>query len=266
MPHDPFLDDRPRTRVSTSAGEAELPFVARDACMVAAFFRVSAARAAAALAGTPFAPVRLLGGSAVAALAFVDYRDTPVGPYGEAMAALAVVPEGVAPPPLPAVRLLRASSRRDVGFHILDVPVTGRAPYVNGRELWGFPKFVTRVDLDVDPETHGVRGVLHAPAGDEPILVLEGRVGPGIPVPAMDLVFYSVLGGRVLRTVANARGRTHLALGARLALRVGRGTHAMADRLEALGLSSAHPVAAELCTRYQVVLNAGEPISLARAA
>jgi hypothetical protein len=234
--------------------------------MVAGFFRVAARRAAAALDGTPFAPVRLLGGSALAALAFVDYRDTAVGPYGEALVALAVVPSGVASPALPAVRLLHASARRDVGFHLLDVPVTNRAPYANGRELWGFPRFVTRIDLDVDPDVHDVRGVVHAPSGDEPILVLEGRVGPALRVPAMDLVLYSVLGGRVLRTVANARGRTYLAPGARLALRVGRGTHAMADRLEALGLAEAHPIAAELCTRYQLVVNAGEPIALARAA
>ena len=82
----------------------------------------------------------------------------------------------------------------------------------------------------------------------------------------MDLVLYTLHGGRVLRTVAYARGRTHVSLGGGLTLRLGRGVHPMADRLAALGLADAHPAAAQSCTHFQLVLDAGEPMVLGRAA
>jgi hypothetical protein len=265
MPTDTFLD-RPRARATSSTGALELPFLARDASMLAAFFRVSMARATAALAGKPFHPVRILGGTGVVALALIDYRDTIIGPYREVLAALAVVPEGVAPPTLPLLGLIRASTRRDVGFHALDIPVNEPAPGLSGRELWGFPKFVTEIDLSLDLPAPSVIGVVHAPSGEEQILVLEGRAGAGLPLPAMDLVFYTVRDGRVLRTVAYARGKTHVALGRGLTLRLGRGVHPMSDRLAALGLAGAHPAAAQSCPHFQLVLDAAEPMVLARAA
>ena len=257
MAIDAFLDRRSRTRAVTTAGEVELPVLYRDATAVFAFFRVEHRRAADLLAGTPFHPVQFARDTAIAGIAAYDYRDTSVGAYREVGVALAVVPRSVAAPSLPLLHLLRSSSRQDVGWHVLDLPVTTTTADVGGRELWGFPKFVT--EIGVEDADDGIKVVVCAPEGEEPVAVLEGRIGPGLPLGAMNLVFYTVSAGKVLRTMVEARGRMHTALGRGLTLRVGGADVPMARRLRALGLDGAQPFAAQMCRHYRAVLHAAAP-------
>lgn len=254
MTFDAFLD-RPRIAVATSAGEVELPVLYHDASALMVFFHVEHRRAAEMLAGTALAPVRFGRGTAMAAVAAFDYRATSLGPYRELGTALAVVPRSVAAPALPAFHLLRAPSHRDVGWHVLDLPVTTLTAEVGGRELWGFPKFTTEIDIDLAGDR--LMAVVQAPLGEEPIVTLEGRAGAGVTLGAMDLVFYTTKEDELLRTIVEARGPMHTGLGRGLTLRVGRADHPMASRLFALGLDGARPFAAQVCREYRAVLHAG---------
>jgi acetoacetate decarboxylase len=256
MSNDTFLE-RPLTAARTSAGDIELPVLYRDASAVVAFFRVDLRRAAEVLTGTPFTPVRFAGGAGLAAFAAYDYRDTSIGPYREAAAAVAVVPQGLRAPTLALLHLLRERAHEDVGWHVLDLPVTTALADAAGRELYGFPKFTTRIDVEL--RGGDVRACVQAPVGEDPIVRLEGREGPGVALGAMDLVLYSVREGEILRSVVEARGRMHTGLGRGLVLRVGGADHPMARRLAALGLDGARPIAAQACARYQAVLHAAEP-------
>lgn len=262
MAHDAFLV-RPRHRVRTSLGEVELPVLYRDASAAFAFFRVDPRRAAEVLADTPLAPVRFARGTAIAVLVAYEYRETSIGPYREVGTAIAVVPRSVATPALPLLHLLRERAHEDVGWHVLDLPVTTAAADVGGRELYGFPKFTTRIDVELAGDA--VSAVVQAPTGEEPILALEGRPGPGLPLGAMDLVLYTVRNGELLRTVVEARGRMHTGVGRGLTLRLGGGDHPMARRLAALGLDGARPAAAQVCLRYRAVLNEAVPFRVVRA-
>jgi hypothetical protein len=253
---DAFLDGRPRTRAVTTTGEVELPVLYRDATAVLTYFRVAHHRATNLLAGTPLEPVRLGRDTAIAGIAAYDYRDSSVGAYREVGVALAVVPRSVGAPSLPLLHLLRSSAHQDVGWHLLDLPVTSAIADVGGRELWGFPKFVTEIGVDVDA---GIRVVVCAPEGEAPIAMLEGRAGPGFPLVATDPVLYTVRAGELLRTLVEARGRMHTALGHGLTLRVGGADAPMARRLCALGLDGARPFAAQLCRHYRAVLHAAVP-------
>jgi hypothetical protein len=148
---------------------------------------------------------------------------------------------------------------------VLDLPVTSPLADAAGRELWGFPKFVTEIDLDVAHDE--VMAVVQAPIGEEPILVLSGRLGLDLTLDAMDLVLYTPGPNEVLRTIVEARGPMHTGFGRGLTLRVGRAAHPMADRLLALGLDEARPFAVQVCREYRAVLRAGEPFrGIARAA
>lgn len=251
-----FLD-RPRIPAQTSAGRIALPVVYTDATAIHAFFRLEHRRAAELLAPTPLQPVRFAGGVAIAAVVAYDYRETSIGPYREVGVALAVVPRGVAAPLLPLVHLLRAPAHHDVGWHVVDLPVTTAIADVGGRELWGFPKFVTDIDLEL--ARRELSAVVQAPTGEEPILTLDGRAGPGVTLQATDLVLYTLRDGVLLRTVVEARGRMHTGTGGGLTLRVGDVGHPMARRLAALGLEGARPVAAQVCRFYYAVLDAGVP-------
>lgn len=252
---DTFLD-RPRTHVTTSMGELDSPTLYRDATVVAAFFPIDFGRAADLLAGTPLVPARFVTGAAIAGLMAFDYRDTTIGPYREVGIAIAAIPRGIAAPALPVLHLLRERAHEDVGWYVLDLPVTTAIADVAGRELFGFPKFVTSIDVAA---SDGLRVVVSAPTGEEPILVFEGHGGPGVMVPAMDLVVYTVLDGTLLRTLVEMRGWMHTGLGRGLALHVGDVEHPMGARLAALGLDGDRPFATQICRRARLVLNAGVP-------
>ena len=253
MAHDTFLD-RPTTTSRTSFGELQLLVLYRDASAAFAFFRVDPERAAAVLADVPVSPARFGTGTAVAVLAAYDYRDTSIGPYREVASALAVVPRGVAAPTLALLHLLRESAHEDVGWYVLDLPVTTGVANAGGRELYGLAKFET--DIVVELAEAQVNAVVLAPTGEGPSVALEGRLAAGIPVGTMDLVVYSVLDRELLRTVVEARGRLHTGLGRALTLHVGGSDHPMARRLAALGLDGARPFVAQVCLEYRAVLNA----------
>jgi hypothetical protein len=256
MAREAFLD-RPRTRVATSAGDVELPVLYYDASTLVSFFHVEHRRAEELLAGTPLAPARFAGGNAIAAVVAYDYRASSVGPYRELGTALAVIPRNVPAPALPLLHLLRERAHEDVGWYVLDLPVTSSVADVAGREIWGFPKFVTQIDLDVAGEE--LVAVAQAPMGEEQLLTLSGRLGAEVTLDAMDLVLYTTQRNELLRTFVEARGPMHSGFGRGLTLRVGRGGHPMSDRLFALGLDGARPFAVQVCRDYRAALLAGEP-------
>ncbi len=265
MGADPFLD-RQVVRVPTSAGDAAIPTIYRDAAALYAFYHVEYEHAAGLLEGTPLTPARLGRSGALAGVAAFDYRDTTIGPYREVAVGLAVVPRGVPATGSTLLHLLHPRAHRDVALHVLDMPVTSPVANAGGRELWGFPKFVTAIEVDL--ATDHVRAVARVPGVEEAIVTLEGRPGWGISLGAVDPVVYTIRNGELLRTVLEARGRMHVSRGRELTLRIGQVDHPMARRLRTLGLDSAHPMAVQLCLHYQVVLPAGEPfrVSTARAA
>jgi Acetoacetate decarboxylase (ADC) len=241
-----------RTRVATSAGDVKLPILYEDASAVLAFFHVQHRRAAELLARTPLAPVRFARGAAVAAVVAYDYRSTSVGPYRELGTALAVVPRSVA-----ASSLARAPAHHDVGWYVLDLPGTSPAVDAGGRELWGFPKFTAPIDVDLVQGR--IVAVVQAPAGEEPIVKLEGYVGSGVTLGAVDMILYTLKEGELLRTIVETRGQMHSGPGHGLTLRAGCTHHPMANRVVALGLDGACPFAAQVCREYRAILNAAAP-------
>ncbi len=262
MAEDRFFD-HPRSTFTTSQGPVELPVLYRDASALLAYFRVSHRRAADVLAATPFAPVRFVTGFAMAGIAFFDYRDCTAGPYRECALVVAAAPRSWKAPILPVVDLLRGTAHRAIAYHVLDLPVTTPLADAAGRELWGLPKFVTPIDVDLGPEA--VACAVHAPEGGSPILTLAGRLGGGLSVPAAGLLIDSVVGGEPLRTVVDVRGRMHTGLGGGIEVRVGTGAR-MAPHLAALGLDGAHPMIVQACDRAQFVLHAGTALAALRAA
>jgi hypothetical protein len=259
---DRFLD-LPRTPVTTSQGDVELPVLYRDLSSILAFFRVEHARAADVLSSTPFMPVRFGTGFAVAGLAMFDYRDCTLGAYRECALTVAAVPRSRTAPAVPLLDLLRPAAHRGVGFHILDLPVTTVLADVAGRELWGFPKFVTTIDLEVGSDS--VRGAVAVPGGCEPIVIIEGTLGRGFILPPMDHVVYSSRGDETLRTLIKGIGKMHTTLGGHLTVRVGASSR-MASHLAALGLDGARPSLVQVCDHGQMVLQGGEALVQARAA
>jgi hypothetical protein len=147
---------------------------------------------------------------------------------------------------------------RHLGFFILDLPVTTPLANAGGRELWGYPKFVTSIPFHLDRKRF--EGSVIDPEGDAEIFTLSGRLLPAIPAPPMSLVLYSHHQGNLLRATVNVRGRMNLRPGGSLQIRVGESTHRMARNLRDLGLDEARAALVLDTHRFQSRLNAGVPI------
>ena len=247
-----------RYDVSTSEGTISLPILYYDVSVFQAFFLVDRERAEEKLRGTGLRPV-LLGGRAFAGLAFFEYRQTSIGPYNEVGTVLAVYPDRESSQPKTLFDILRPSAERKNGFHILDLPVTTAGACAAGRELWGFPKFVT--DIPLTFEGRRFSGSVLDPDRRTPILTLDGRYGRGPRLPGIDLVLYSLRSEEMLRTVVTTDSRMTTSTGRGLALTLGDSDHPMARNLRDLELDGRRPIVVQNAEYFRSRLPAGEPIT-----
>lgn len=242
-----------RTLHRTSAGLVELPILYRDASNVIALFNADRRGAERLLDGTGLEPAITRGEQALVGLSFYEYRDTTVGVYNEvgtAIFARRLGDRGLLPG---LAELYVDPRRRRVGAWVVDLPVTTDAANVAGRELWGYPKFVTGIDFAL--RGRDVRSTVHAPKGGM-ICELAGTMGAGMPAPAVSLMTFSRLDGVLVRTHIDVRAPTRAHLRGDVRLRVGEG-HRMADNLRALGLDGARPLTILVTERFQSLLHAG---------
>ena len=254
---DPFFQV-PRTTFRTSEGDVELPILYYDTSALYAFFMPERARIATLLTGTGLVPALTVGRRALAALACFEYRDTSVGAYNEVGLAVAVCRDGEQQA-FGGWRNLLATLQnpeaRHVAFHILDLPVTTAAANAAGREIWGYPKFVT--DIPFTLEKRKFACAVMAPGSHIPVMELAGRMGPSVPVDPLSMALLSYRDAALVRATVNARGATRLALPGSVRLAAHDTRHPMGQHLHALGLDGAKPLALMWTHAFQSRLNAG---------
>ena len=126
-----------------------IPVEVRRARSWFASFAVPADRVATIVAPAGLAPATLPGGRAMLSLAFVRYDDGDLDPYREiAVAFLVSDPE----------------QPKNKGAYIHRLPVDQEFTCAAGRDIWGFPKFVTPIEINEE---------LRA---DRAILTVDGRM------------------------------------------------------------------------------------------
>lgn len=263
---DPFFDV-PATTAHTSMGPVRLPILYRRTRNLNAFFMVSTERVGRALtqAGAgALTPGCQWGGRSLVALACYDYEDTSIGPYREIGLAVPVVPPGVRAGLRHWLQTLVDvdSPSRQLGYHVLHLPVDTEAACTAGREIWGLPKFVAPITYEASAGQ--VRIALHDPRHPQRpemvILRLEGRLGLGLPGPSVSPLLYSHREGQWLRTPVRVRGGAQVCLRPALQLRTGGSAHPMAQVIRELGLDGARPWLAMATERFQSRLPAGQPM------
>ena len=225
--------------------------------MLNAFFLADSHKVAELLQGTGLMPALTLGGKSLVALGCFEYRDTSVGVYNEVGLALAVLPQGdtlALGGWKDLIATIRQPEERRVAFHIVDLPVTTAAANAAGREIWGYPKFITDIPFSLQGRQFNCE--VKTPEGG-PLMQLAGKIGPSIPATPLSLTLLSFLKGQMLRATVNVRGTQRTALAGSLTLRVPDSTHPMAQRLHTLGLDGAKPFAVSWTHDFQSRLNAG---------
>ena len=253
--NDPFFDV-PKTLTTTTEGQVQLPICYYDCSHYMALFRVDAGKAAAQLQDVPLEPV-LVSRKAVAILSFFKYRDTTLGPYHEVGLALLVTPRGQAQTLSSFTDLLQQTRSESLGSYVLDLPVTTPSARAAGCEIWGYPKFVTQLPIELEADRFQAR-VLD-PDGRQ-IMELAGQRGHVLPdeLPGMALVTFSMQGGRMLRTRVETRASCATSGGGSLRLTVGDSPHRMTCHLADLGLDGQTPKLFQTTENFQSLLFGGQ--------
>lgn len=171
--------------------------------------RIAAARAAggafsadadavAATVPDGLAPLRWRPGRAVVLVMAVDYRDNPLGTYDEVVVAPLVAPTGTGRG-VDRTAVLRGH----VGLLVLHMPVSEAFTCTAGRQLWGYPKTVDELTLDLG------RAGATARWAREGVEVLR-LTAPGwgrLRAPRVRGTTFTSPAGALLRTPLGARAR-----------------------------------------------------------
>lgn len=194
-----------------------IPVEVRRARSWFASFAVPAARVAEILAPTALRPATLPGGRAMLSLAFVRYEDGDLDRYHEIAVAFLVAdpadPRG-----------------RKKGAYIHRLPVDQEFTCAAGREIWGFPKFVT--PIEIAEELRADRATLTVDGA--PVLTITQRRGLPAPMRSTAVDAFSFRDGVLRRTRWELRGS-----GSRMrpgGVRVTLGSGEIAAELRSLGL------------------------------
>ena len=245
----------PMVTRSTSEGDVEFPILYLDASCVSAFFLCDLDKVKQQLKGVPLDPGFVIGNKVVVGIQFYEYRDTTVGIYNEVGVAIPVVKRGEKPSLLPLLDLYSNPEKRTTAFYIIDLPVTTAAANAAGREMWGFPKFVTDIPMELSGRNLNVS--VQDPESKAAIMTFKGKMGLGLPSPALSLKLYSFLNDETLSTAVNVRRGASLRSAGSMKLTVGNSSHPMAERLRDLGLDEKAPLAVMSTTNFQSRLNLG---------
>jgi Acetoacetate decarboxylase (ADC) len=177
-----------------------------------------------------------LPGKALMALAVCRYDDTDLDSYHEVAVSFVVRPHYTTPDPSPFDRIREFTSGA-IGAYIHHLPVDQEFTCAAGRDIWGYPKWITTIDIDEPGRGATRRGTgttVRLVDGGEHVLSLTMTSGGPIRLPAQAPPSYSFRDGVLRRTQwqtsgAGVSGRPG---GATLVL----GDHPMADELRSLGL------------------------------
>lgn len=247
----------PTEHAETSQGAVELPILYYDTSNVVAFFVSPKAAVSQLLEGTGLKPALSFGPWSVIALSFYEYRKTTVGVYNEVGVAIPVVHKNIPTPLGGLTDLFRPLNQRDLGFYVVDLPVTTDVANAAGRELWGYPKFVTDIVFSLDAKQF--HGKVLDPTERKMIVSLEGGLGIGVRASPISPITYSKLAQQWLKTTVNVRGPVQLGWSPSMRLTVGTSSHPMAERLRGLGLNRARPLCLMSTHLFQSRLNKGAP-------
>jgi hypothetical protein len=253
--------DVPRTYYLTSYTRTQIPMF---------FFNISARffhyfldydAALSKLEGSGLIPCRFFGNKALVSLIFFAYKDVTIGGYDEVTITIVSHPAALAPPKHPLATILfkkRGSTWGDMGGYVLEMPVTIPAARAAGREIWGFPKFLTKIPYRLQGDSFEFK--VEDPGSGEDIVSVKGELGPGFTVPGFDLVSFTNYEDSILQTITEVDAQVKNCICRNITVVPGQGEHRMARNIRDLGFAGAKPFAATSTDNCRTKLNAGRPV------
>ncbi|HID39403.1 MAG TPA: hypothetical protein EYP36_07795 [Calditrichaeota bacterium] len=257
MSQDTFFD-YPQTIFNCSQGEVKLPIFYYDVSSVLAFYLTDYKKVQKLVEPLGFMAARFLNGKAMVGFAFYEYRKTDVGSYNEVGLATAIYAPDRPRPLLSLPQLKKNVNRRKMGFYIHHLPVTTAIANAAGREIYGFPKFVTELPFELT-DSH-FKGIVKDEQGKE-IVTLEGKVKKGIRMSGFDLLLYSYLDKNLMRTVVDVKARFNTSFFPDWQLTLGKGDHPMRQTIKDMGITGKKPFIVQTTHHFRSRLHRGEETS-----
>lgn len=206
------------------------PVVVADAAMLMNAFIVDAAVAQDIIRGSGFRVLEILPGKAILQLLCVDYRKNDLGDYNEGAIIFPVLAPGERRPFPFFGALLRMAMGR-AGNFVYRMPVDQEFTTHAGRFIWGFPKWVARIDIEF--AGNRARGTFYDDG--ELVYGIASKSGATARVKEQRIASLAVRDGRAWKTYGTNTGSgATFALGGELPV-IGD-KHPLALELRALGL------------------------------
>ncbi|WP_319522660.1 acetoacetate decarboxylase family protein [uncultured Desulfosarcina sp.] len=254
--------DVPRTYYTTSHTRTQVPmFFFKMAARIINYF-IDYDRVLPKLEGTGLKPCRFSKNKAMVSLIFFNYQQVTIGGYDEVVITIMVYPEALGAPPCPLSTILfvkKGDWWGNLGSYVLEMPVTIPAARAAGREIWGFPKFLTTIPYSL-AGNHFEFGV-DDPDTSEAIVRVKGEMGAGFSASAFDLVSFNNYEDTVFRVVTEVNGKMKNCLCKGVEVKTGPSEHRMAKNIRDLGLEEAKPFAIMSSDYLQTRLNPGKPVA-----
>ena len=202
-----------------------LPCIVRDASAGTAMFDVDL-EAARTLLPRRFDPVESAPGRCQVVLAVIDYRDNDLGAYREVGITYFVTPAG--------------GGADQAGTFITRLPVDQQFTCEAGRAIWGFPKTVEDIALDLTDSS----ATCTLRMDGELVLRLTLPRGGSDEMPQLPMTTYTLIDGVAHQTAFSQGGAGSQVLAGGEGVTLELGDHPVAKELAALGL----PAAAQMST------------------
>lgn len=218
------------TNYTIDGKEISFPVVVSDASMLMNGFLVNAKAAQATLEGTGFRVVEIFPGKAILQLLAVDYKVNDLGDYNEGAIIFPVLTPGEKKP-FPFFGALRRMGNGSIGNFVYRMPVDQEFTTHAGRFIWGFPKWMSRIDIEFGANV--ARGSFI----DEGELVysIEAKAGGDTTPKEQRAASLAIRDGKAWKTYGNnASSGLTFSLGGK-APDIGD-SHPLAKELRALGL------------------------------
>lgn len=213
-----------------NGSKISLPVMVNDAAMLMNQFTVSAKRVRALLEGTGFRPVEIIPGKALMQLLAVDYRENDLGDYNEAAIIFPVLTPGESRP-LPVLGPMLRTIRGTLSNFVYRMPVDQNFTTHAGRFIWGFPKWVSTVDIAFEER----RATAAFKDEGELVFAIESPAGGNIAAKPQTAPSLAIRGGRAWRTYGLTEGEGMTVKMGGKAPSIGD-THPLAQLLRELGL------------------------------
>lgn len=254
--------DVPRTYYTTSYTRTQVPmFFYKMAARIIHYF-IDYDRVLPKLEGTGLLPCRFFKNKAMVSLTFFNYQDVTIGGYDEVVISIIVYPESLGEPSFPIPTILfvkKGDGWRTMGSYVLEMPVTIPAARAAGREIWGFPKFLTTIPFNLSGNAFEFS--VNDPDSDQRIVDVKGEMGPGFSAKAFDFVSFNNYENTIFKVVTEVNGKMKTCTCKDLEVRIGPSSHRMASNLRDLGLDVVKPFAIMSSDCLQTRLNPGRPVA-----